>query len=55
MLNLYKMIADLQCTKYLKEKLDDSKARSKMSFKLKKEEDAKDIWAYLVSVSESKK
>lgn len=39
-------------TKYLKEKLDDSKARSKMSFKLKKEEDAKDIWAYLVSVSE---
>jgi cytochrome c len=39
-------------TNFLKEKLDDSKARSKMSFKLKKEEDAKDIWAYLVSVSE---
>lgn len=39
-------------TDFLKEKLDDSKARSKMSFKLKKEEDALNIWAYLVSLSE---
>ena len=29
---------------------DDSKARSKMSFKLGDEEDAKNVWAYLVSV-----
>lgn len=39
-------------TAFLKDKLDDGKARSKMSFKFKKEDDAKDIWAYLVSVSE---
>ena len=37
---------------FLKDKLDDGKARSKMSFKLNKEQDVKDIWAYLVSVSE---
>ncbi|SDW75375.1 c-type cytochrome [Litoreibacter albidus] len=36
---------------WLKAKLDDPKAKSKMSFKLKKAEDAADIWAYLVSVS----
>ena len=35
---------------YLKDRLDDSKAKSKMSFKLKDEDDAKNIWAYLVSV-----
>lgn len=35
---------------YLKEKTGDSKAKSKMSFKLKKEEDAANLWAYLVSV-----
>ncbi|MGC1506375.1 MAG: cytochrome C [Sulfitobacter sp.] len=29
---------------------DDKKAKSKMSFKLGKEEDAKNVWAYLVSV-----
>ena len=38
--------------KYLVDKLDDKKARSKMSYKLKNEADALDIWAYLVSVSE---
>lgn len=35
---------------WLKEILDDSKAKSKMSFKLKKAEDAANVWAYLVSV-----
>ncbi|UWR24349.1 cytochrome c family protein [Sulfitobacter sp. S190] len=36
--------------KYLAEYLDDKKARSKMSFKLRGDEDAADVWAYLVSV-----
>ncbi|WP_299304767.1 c-type cytochrome [uncultured Litoreibacter sp.] len=35
---------------WLKEILDDSKAKSKMSFKLKDAEDAANVWAYLVSV-----
>lgn len=35
---------------WLKEVLDDSKAKSKMSFKLKDADDAANIWAYLVSV-----
>lgn len=35
---------------WLREVLDDSKAKSKMSFKLPKEQDARDVWAYLVSV-----
>lgn len=35
---------------YLKDRLSDSKAKSKMSFKLKKADDAANIWAYLVSV-----
>jgi cytochrome c len=38
--------------KFLVNKLDDKKARSKMSFKLKKDADALNIWAYLVSVSD---
>jgi len=38
--------------KYLVEKLDDKKARSKMSYKLKDEADALEIWAYLVSLTE---
>ncbi len=38
--------------KYLVDKLDDKKARSKMSYKLKNEADAQNIWAYLVSLSE---
>ena len=36
--------------KFLAAYLDDSKAKSKMSFKLKKEEEAANVWAYLVSV-----
>ena len=35
---------------YLGETLDDSKAKSKMSFKLRKEEEAANVWAYIVSV-----
>lgn len=35
---------------WLKEVLDDSKAKSKMSFRLKDAEDAANLWAYLVSV-----
>lgn len=38
--------------KYLKAKLDDSSARSKMSFKLRKDEEALNVWAYIVSLSE---
>jgi cytochrome c len=37
--------------KFLKAKLDDKGAKSKMSFKLPKEEDAKNVWAYIVSLS----
>ena len=36
--------------KYLRTYLDDKKAKSKMSFRLKDEQAAKDVWAYLVSV-----
>lgn len=36
--------------KFLVEHNDDKRAKSKMSFKLKKPEDAANIWAYLVSV-----
>lgn len=35
---------------WLRETLDDKKARSKMSFKLGKAEDAANVWAYIVSV-----
>ena len=35
---------------FLRTYLDDKKAKSKMSFKLKGEEDARNVWAYLVSV-----
>ena len=34
---------------FLKRTLDDKKAKSKMSFKLKKEKDATNVWAYIVS------
>lgn len=37
--------------KYLKEELDDEKATSKMSFKLKKPEDAANVWAFIASLS----
>jgi cytochrome c len=35
---------------FLRTTLDDKKARSKMSFKLKDDQDKLDVWAYLVSV-----
>ncbi|MEP4194507.1 MAG: c-type cytochrome [Aliishimia sp.] len=35
---------------WLRETLDNSKAKTKMSFKLKDAEDAANVWAYLVSV-----
>lgn len=35
---------------FLREYLDDKKAKSGMSFKLKKEDDQANVWAYLVSV-----
>lgn len=35
---------------FLQNYLDDRKARSKMSFKLRDEDDARNLWAYLVSV-----
>lgn len=37
--------------KFLKEKTGDDKARSKMSFKLKKPEDAANVWAFIASLS----
>lgn len=36
---------------YLREKLDDKKAKSKMSFKLKKEDERKDVIAYLATLT----
>ena len=38
---------------YLKERLDDKKAKSKMTQKLKKEEDRKNVIAYLLTLSEN--
>ena len=35
--------------KFLKAYLNDKKAKSKMSFKLKKEQAAKDVWAFIVA------
>lgn len=43
-----KYVADPRA--FLREYNDDKKAKSKMSFKLKDEDDAKNVWAYLVSV-----
>ncbi len=37
--------------KYLKAKLGDDKAKSKMSFKLKKPEDAANVYAFIASLS----
>lgn len=37
--------------KFLKEKTGDSKARSLMSFKLPKEQEALDVWAFIASLS----
>lgn len=39
-------------TKFLKETLDDSKARGKMTFKVRKASDAADLYAFLVSLAE---
>ncbi len=38
-------------TKFLRAFLDDNTARSGMTFKLRKKEDAVNIWAYIASVS----
>ena len=38
-------------TAYLKEVTGDDKARSGMAFKVRKEEDAVNLWAYIASVS----
>jgi cytochrome c len=37
--------------KFLKAKLGDDKAKTKMSFKLKKPEDAANVWAFIASLS----
>lgn len=46
--NFVKYVADPRT--FLRETLDDKKARSKMSFKLGKAEDAANVWAYILSV-----
>ena len=38
-------------SKFLQEKLSDSKARGKMMFKLPKADDAANVWVYIVSLS----
>ncbi|MEH6830631.1 MAG: c-type cytochrome [Sulfitobacter sp.] len=43
-----KYVADPK--KFLGEYNDDKRAKSKMSFKLKKEDESANVWAYLVSV-----
>ncbi|MFG6589894.1 c-type cytochrome [Sulfitobacter sp. 1A12157] len=44
-------VAYLADTKgFLADYLDQTSAKSKMSYRLKDEDDAKDVWAYLVSV-----
>jgi cytochrome c len=37
--------------KFLKAKLGDDKAKSKMAFKLKKPEDAANVWAFITSLA----
>ena len=37
--------------KFLKEKSGDAKAKTQMSFKLPKEQEAKDVWAFLSSLA----
>ncbi len=46
--NFISFVADPK--KFLAEATGDTRAKSKMSFKLKKEQDAANVWAYLVSV-----
>lgn len=38
-------------TKFLQEKENDKKARGKMMFKLPKEEEARNVWAFIASLS----
>lgn len=38
-------------TKFLRTALDDNKAKSNMVFKVGKEEEARDLWAFIVSLS----
>ena len=47
--NIAEYVADPRA--YLRKYLDDEKARNKMSFKLKKEQDREDVAAYLESLS----
>lgn len=47
--NIAEYVADPRA--FLREYLDDEKARTKMSFKLRKEQDRKDVAAYLESLS----
>ena len=37
-------------TGFLRDYLDNPKARSRMTYKIREEEDARDVWAYLVSL-----
>jgi len=46
---MFEYLADPR--KYLRAKLDDKKAKSKMSFKLRKEDERKDVIAYLATFS----
>ena len=46
---MFEYLADPR--KYLRAKLDNKKAKSKMSFKLKKEQDRKDVITYLMTFS----
>lgn len=49
---MFEYLADPK--KYLRAKLDDKKAKSKMSFKLKKEDERNDIIAYLATLTANK-
>lgn len=46
---IFEYLADPK--KYLRAKLDDKKAKSKMSFKLRKEDERKDVIAYLATLT----
>ncbi|MCA1775730.1 MAG: cytochrome C, partial [Loktanella sp.] len=37
-------------TGWMRETLDDNRARSKMAYKLRSDEDAADVWAYITSL-----
>lgn len=49
---IFEYLADPK--KYLRAQLDDKKAKSKMSFKLKKEDERKDVIAYLATLTSNK-